>query len=807
MSKFPLPPNFFRCPALNVDETARLLTNADDISVDLVRPRRLPLKWTLKSDESSIQIYKGEDPDAPPGVLSWLGVTEVMATIEEVVSLFRSESNDEFKEYCRMFMKDVLDGQVLYNLRRRTAENPHHSVAIRWFALESPIPGIAKSRDWCFLETQHDFELDGKQGWTRAFKSVSLSCCPDLQNSLGLVRGIHHRSGYCFLQSNRPGYLQVTQLIQADLRGKLPDVWVDLGMKRRCRTMKGMDSFLRQKRLSQGTFLHDAELVPKDSRSKCFVCQRKFGPLSKKGQCRKCGEVVCRRCSQIWDVRIANNAVKRRVCTACSCDTVDPPADANTIVDDPDDPDDSQQDETPRQVLRQHPVAASSPVYSPSYKPDDTRTALTRQLSGLSITGESTPTSSQPHAAKVGASPSVHVLNQTTPTHHAEPFGGHQTPVALQRHPQHHRLPPASTMITLRKEDLVRPPPPRPESYAGLPEPVVPRPYMDHHPSRGGRGGGPAAGWDDDLQSVFKDDMSNYSESLVSFHQSSVHAKRGLPSKLPHHSNHQQQQSPYHHHQQQSPYHHHQQQSPYHHHQQSPYQQQGYDPSLAYQPSPTIDRYGGGPQLVNPYEYIDPYDRDPRMYSPGSALHASRGDKYANSYGGTSSQQYPMYAHDRRPPHQNQPPPRHQHHIYHPNHQHPHQYAPPSQRPLLDPRRAPSSSSHECPPYTYPPQGPPYLDDPRVDHPQYGYMQRQHQFLQDADGSSVFSHDDGATNLHNNSNNLYSTLYSYQPREEPPPAPRQASRTSERNDLILAQSSTSSSSPSVVLQTVFNRQD
>ncbi|RHY72176.1 hypothetical protein DYB38_012688, partial [Aphanomyces astaci] len=408
MSKFPLPPNFFRCPALNVDETARLLTNADDISVDLVRPRRLPLKWTLKSDESSIQIYKGEDPDAPPGVLSWLGVTEVMATIEEVVSLFRSESNDEFKEYCRMFMKDVLDGQVLYNLRRRTAENPHHSVAIRWFALESPIPGIAKSRDWCFLETQHDFELDGKQGWTRAFKSVSLSCCPDLQNSLGLVRGIHHRSGYCFLQSNRPGYLQVTQLIQADLRGKLPDVWVDLGMKRRCRTMKGMDSFLRQKRLSQGTFLHDAELVPKDSRSKCFVCQRKFGPLSKKGQCRKCGEVVCRRCSQIWDVRIANNAVKRRVCTACSCDTVDPPADANTIVDDPDDPDDSQQDETPRQVLRQHPVAASSPVYSPSYKPDDTRTALTRQLSGLSITGESTPTSSQPHAAKVGASPSVH---------------------------------------------------------------------------------------------------------------------------------------------------------------------------------------------------------------------------------------------------------------------------------------------------------------------------------------------------------------------------------------------------------------
>ncbi|CAK4076459.1 unnamed protein product [Aphanomyces euteiches] len=336
MSKFPLPANFFRCPPLKAEEKERILKSGESTSADMVMYSRVtggPIKWNLSVDEASMKIYKGEDPSAPPGVVAYLGVTEVMATIDEVVNLFRTDTTEEYQEYCKMFMKDLLDGQILYTLRKRTPENPHHLAAIKWFAIASPIPGITKARDWCFLETQHDFELDGRKGWTRAFKSLNMACCPDLQHSLGLVRGIHYRTGFCFLESDRPGYLEAHQLAQIDIRGKMVDMVIDLGMRRRLKIMKELDTFLRQKRLALGTFVELSALVPKESRSKCFVCQRKFGAFSKKWNCRKCCEVVCRRCSQTWEVSIAGAIVERRVCTACSTGHIDVPQDTKTIVD------------------------------------------------------------------------------------------------------------------------------------------------------------------------------------------------------------------------------------------------------------------------------------------------------------------------------------------------------------------------------------------------------------------------------------------------------------------------------------------
>ncbi|KAG9403425.1 hypothetical protein AC1031_006068 [Aphanomyces cochlioides] len=285
-------------------------------------------------------MYKGYDKDAPAGVISWLGVSEVMGTIDEVVALFRTETTEEYKEYCTMFMKDLLDGQVLYTLQPRTPENPRHVVAIKWFTFASPLPGIAKPRDWCFVETHHDFELDGRRGWTRGFRSINLACCPDLQKSLGLVRGIHHRSGYCFLESkDRPGYLEVHQLVQVDIKGKMIESLLDKAARRRLRHSTEIDTFMRQTRLARGAFLSDVDLVPTSSRAKCYVCQRRFGALSKKRNCRKCGEVVCSQCSQMWQVNLGGLLVHHRVCSVCSCSPPSAPFDANTIVDTPNEDD------------------------------------------------------------------------------------------------------------------------------------------------------------------------------------------------------------------------------------------------------------------------------------------------------------------------------------------------------------------------------------------------------------------------------------------------------------------------------------
>ncbi|RHY24394.1 hypothetical protein DYB32_008872, partial [Aphanomyces invadans] len=674
-----------------------------------------PIKWTLKSDDTTMQIYKGDDPDAPPGVVSWLGVAEVMATIDEVVALFRTDTSEEYHEYCSMFMKD----------------------------------------------TQHDFELDGKHGWTRAFKSVNLSCCPDLQNSLGLVRGIHHRSGYCFLQSSRPGYLQVSQLIQADLRGKMADVLVDVGMKRRCRIIKGMDMFLRQKRLSQGTFLHEAELVPKESRSKCFVCQRKFGAFSKKGQCRKCGEVVCRRCSQMWDIRIAGNVIKRRVCTACSCDNMEPPTDANTIVDDPnDDQADSQPNETPRTQSR-YPLPTMWTNHAPGVSPPlspSAKEAMGRQLSGLTIADDSTQSTS----SNGGKS-----LQMLKPLHIGlSPFGGGPT-TPQQR--QQHRLPPASNVITLRKDDMFTAMP----MQLHLPEPP------QHNPR------GAESTCDDDQQSVFKDDMSNYSESLVSFHQGN-YVKRAGPVSMMHPNatpqNHQQQYRP-----------------------QSTYDNP-YDP-------PPLQSFP--PERMGHHMPRRAYD----LRRNAAARVPPREPTYVNPYVSMQQQQFVQYdagAYMPAQPNQRQQPPPHSNHDQFPS-------LPPYQRPYDSRRRHPPAARQPFPsPYQHPeasygqyPQDGPKRGIPTLDHSQYGYIQRQHQYLQDTDGdSSIFSHDDGNPSTNHfdqrpHDSNPYSTLYTYHPREvPPPPAPRRAHKAIDghHNDMISARPP-ASASPSVALETGFNQHD
>ncbi|KAF0699645.1 Aste57867_9790 [Aphanomyces stellatus] len=730
MSKFPLPSNFFRCPPLNVDESARLMANADSIAIDMVRYTRVndgPVTWCLKSDDMGMKIYKGDDSDAPPGTISYLCVTEVVGTIEEVAELFRTDTTEEYQEYSRVFMKDILDSQTLYTLRRRTAANPRHTVALKWYAHESPFAGLVKCRDWCFLETQNDFELDGKMGWTRGFKSVTLSCCPDLQNSLGLVRGVHHRTGYCFLQSNRPGYLEVAQIIQCDLKGSLSEGFIEMGIKKRCRNMAHLDTFLRQKRLSQGTFLHEAELVPRASRSKCFVCQRKFGAFSKKGRCRKCGEVVCRRCSQEWNIMTSGIMTRRRVCTACSCGTVEVSTDANTIVDEQsDEQHDSSQSETPRGLQLQPPSSNGSSLYVG----DSKRKASNHQLSLPSPSGQ------------------VVLIKPKDDYYHRAP---------------RQALAPPPGALALRREDLLRldmEQPPMAQDPRRVDAPLsLPAPPVDDAAH---------GGWDEDQSTVVKDDMSNYSESIVSYHQS----VRG-GGMAPHH----------------------------------------------YPPPPSAGRYAPEPEYMGRSQY------DRRVPESRQAAPSSR-----EAHGVTL-----MHSHNRSYPPQQQPsyhqhPPHHQHANHRPQSVNPYTQPPASHHQPHHGRHGGSQSHHFQPKLRY--QSAPahpnqqqrqqprhQFHDPRPQsrhHPrgvdpyhqmpnqgfnhhqhelvlrkpreqqQMSYLQRHHDFLQEADGTSSYGGSQGSHHSRDDCGppNQYSNLYSYQPREQT--TNRHSSALGERNDLIMA---------------------
>ncbi|RHY35673.1 hypothetical protein DYB26_000591 [Aphanomyces astaci] len=234
-----------------------------------------------------------------------------------------------YREHCHAFHMEALDGVRLYCL-----ESPPQGdtvggqyVGVHWTVNE--LPGLiknkdvcfVKNRDWCFLESHAPIVLgDGRRGWVRALSSVELHCCPDLKPSLGFVRANYHRSGYVFAESRDfPGYLDVTQLQQIDFRGTLTDLFASIEVAARKRDMRDVDHKLRAHRLSQVTFLAEHQLVTWQSRSKCHVCRTKFGLLLvHKHRCRKCGEVVCARCSKVWAIKVASIHSNVRVCSPCA---------------------------------------------------------------------------------------------------------------------------------------------------------------------------------------------------------------------------------------------------------------------------------------------------------------------------------------------------------------------------------------------------------------------------------------------------------------------------------------------------------
>ncbi|RQM18981.1 hypothetical protein B5M09_005597 [Aphanomyces astaci] len=321
MSKFPVPQDFIYCPPLGKDERANLVNLGENSLIDLVRSSKLhsgAIKWTMDSDENGIQIFHGEDPNGPTEVTLLAGVTEVLATFDEIAALFRQETKEAYAEYTKLFAKDTLDSAHLYTISTATPDRPRHFMGVRWVVIGSPYPLLA-NRDLCYLECQDDFEINGKRGWGRSMTSISLPCCPDFEGHLGTIRATFIRSGFVVHESKRPGYLQVIHALQIDLKGKVPQWVVKIGMKKRARSIGDFDKYLREKRLSAKPYLRDQDLVPKSSRFKCFLCQSKFGTFSTKVRCRKCGEVVCGKCNKFWQVKTTNAGRKMiRVCSACS---------------------------------------------------------------------------------------------------------------------------------------------------------------------------------------------------------------------------------------------------------------------------------------------------------------------------------------------------------------------------------------------------------------------------------------------------------------------------------------------------------
>ncbi|KAG9403399.1 hypothetical protein AC1031_006044 [Aphanomyces cochlioides] len=321
--KLPLPPNFFPRPELTENATQRLLELADITAEDLVHYARLtngPLPWHLDVENNDLQMYKADDPDAPPSTRSVAWKSIVASTLDEIATMFNTDIDDPvaYREYCREFHNNALDGVRLYCLERSV----DRYVGVHWTVNE--LPGLiknkdvclVKNRDWCFLETQTWFDMDdGRRAWVRALTSLEFASCPSLKASLGFVRGNYHRAGHVFVESHsNPGHVDVTEILQFDYGGDLTEIFQALELKKRTKAHRNLEKKLQTFRLRQIPLLPECALVPRRARTHCNVCSHKFGLLLKRTRCRSCGEVVCGNCSKSWP--LSHTSV--RLCVLCS---------------------------------------------------------------------------------------------------------------------------------------------------------------------------------------------------------------------------------------------------------------------------------------------------------------------------------------------------------------------------------------------------------------------------------------------------------------------------------------------------------
>ncbi|CAK4609802.1 hypothetical protein AeMF1_021367 [Aphanomyces euteiches] len=206
--KLPLPKDFFQCPTLSDKDKACLRQVGREASLDMVQLTQDPnaVTWQPVSfSNRNVRIFRGHDRTKPPSTITWCGITQLQATIEE------------YQDYCRMFSKDLLDGATLYTLTQPTAAFPRHYIGVKWHVAETAF--VIRNRDFVNVEAQFDVEFEGRRGWVRVMRSVQLTCCPDFESLLGLVRAWHYCSGHLFLETDRPGYLAHTQLLQGTLNG------------------------------------------------------------------------------------------------------------------------------------------------------------------------------------------------------------------------------------------------------------------------------------------------------------------------------------------------------------------------------------------------------------------------------------------------------------------------------------------------------------------------------------------------------------------------------------------------------------
>ncbi|CAK4697391.1 hypothetical protein LEN26_007744 [Aphanomyces euteiches] len=307
---FPLPSTFFDRPVLTDENRRDYIRLGQSSLVELIKKVRLrdgPVSWTLDHEHQGVRVYRAIDPKTSDVI--YVRVKEVPATLDEAARL-----NDPNRDFCHTYHKSYfVDTHTLYSIATPTPEHPHNNIRIKWHALDTRVFAI---RDFCTLEYQDDFVIEGVRGYGRCEMSIELPKFPDMEKAHGLIRGHLHLGGDIYLESDRPGYLTLFRHYHQDIGGVGQRVIDWVSKSTMTRDMGAVDSLFHEARIDQADCLPKHLFVPTSTRSRCAVCSERFTILSKKRNCTRCGEVVCKNCS------IRTTTRKFRICNLCTKDNL-----------------------------------------------------------------------------------------------------------------------------------------------------------------------------------------------------------------------------------------------------------------------------------------------------------------------------------------------------------------------------------------------------------------------------------------------------------------------------------------------------
>ncbi|CAK4623584.1 unnamed protein product [Aphanomyces euteiches] len=289
--RVPVADDFFKCAPLTPDQVEHFRQYGYESAHDLVEYTQLTdgrIEWVLHtkltaSSGRSTQIYKAKEDGLP----MYCAQTEVEATLDDMIAIFLTTNTQDAREANAAIVPDVPDIFRLYNITLPTPEKPHFC---------QPSTGVSY-RHPC--GHQEECLINGKRAWIRVLKHVEVDACPSLEENYNIIRGYHLHAGHMYIESDRPGFLKVIELMHCraggSLSGALGEFMAAKTLEIRYSAMNATQKQVNAFKLRKLVFLPVQALVPKSSRSKCAVCLKKFGALTSRSRCRRCGEVVCRK--------------------------------------------------------------------------------------------------------------------------------------------------------------------------------------------------------------------------------------------------------------------------------------------------------------------------------------------------------------------------------------------------------------------------------------------------------------------------------------------------------------------------------